>query len=158
MSDLTFSRLPVFFEQGRNRLTVTLLSGQKVFQGGIAAVKIQPSANAGKFVGVGTDISNADGYSRVIGTFDRDYDASSTGTNADIKNAIINLNRPFSGIYFVNSSSAPVTAAYVGSVVYVQDNQTVTITAGNNAVAGICWGIDPVLGVLVESLPRSVLT
>ena len=158
MSDLTYSRLPVFFETGRNRISVTLLSGQKVYQGGIAAVKIQPSTNAGKFVGVGTDISNADGYSRVVGTFDRDYDASATGTNADITGAIIKLNRPFSALYFVNSTSAPVTAAYVGSVVYVQDNQTVTITAGSNAVAGICWGVDSVLGVLVETLPRSVLT
>jgi len=157
MSDLTYSKLPITYK-GRKQISVTLLSGQKVYAGGIAAVKTGASTNAGKFVGVGTDISN-DGYSRVVGTWAKDYDASSSGTNADITTALVELPRSFEVLYFANSTTNAVTAAYIGSKVYVLDNQTVTTAAGNNAVAGICWGVETIQGasmVLVEILPLGI--
>lgn len=45
--------------------------------------------------------------------------------------------------YFANSSGSPVTAAYKGKKVYIEDDHTVSISAGTNGiVAGRCIDID----------------
>lgn len=150
MSDLTSGRDLVYFGPNRERVSMTLLSGQKVYQGGFAAVKINGS-NAGKVVGVGSDINNADGYSRIVGLFNADYDASSTGANADLT-CLVRPMRSFAGVWVPNSTSAAVTAAYVGRKVYAEDNNKATITVSNNAVLGVCWAVSTLEGVLIEPI------
>lgn len=132
----------------REQIGLILTSGQKVFQGALAAIAL----------GTGKAVNGTGGNQNllVIGRFYRDYDASATGANADMP-CLVKLTRPISGTWLANSASTPVTQAYVGQVVYVQDNQTATITASANAVAGICWEVSSLNGVLVETLPVSAV-
>lgn len=150
MSDITSGRDLAYFGPNRERIAMTLLSGQKAYQGGFIAIKTGGS-DAGKCVSVGTDINNADGYSKLVGVANADYDA----TSGDLEMLVRPL-RPFQPVYVPNSSSTPVTAAYVGRKVYCEDNQKATITVGNNAVLGICWGVSSTEGVLVEFLGPNV--
>ena len=121
------------------RMAFTLASGQVVYQGLSAAIDVS----------TGT-VKNGTGGNRnlrIIGKFERDYDATGGAIQC-----LVQLARPITAKYYKNDTVAPVTAAYVGQLVYIKDNATVTLTATNNSVAGICWAVSTTDGVLVEGV------
>jgi hypothetical protein len=115
---------------------MTLASGNVAFKGGIAAIRL-----ADGLVVPGT----ASGAIRVIGHFTENVDAT-----AAAKPVEVDFDREFRARLWDNSSADAVVAADIGSLCYVEDDQTVSsVPATGAAPAGIVWGVDS-RGVLVE--------
>jgi hypothetical protein len=115
----------------------TLTSGKIGYKNAIAAIKL----TTGQLVpgAAGTDLF-------VIGKFARTVDAS-----AAAKSVSVNLGRELEVEWFGNGTGV-IAATDVGSLCYVQDDQTVTITPTGNSIAGRIWAVDSVKGVAVEKL------
>lgn len=81
-----------------------------------------------------------------IGTFVESKTVPAAGT------VIVQLFRELNAVWMANSVAAPVIAANLGNLVYLEDDQTVRNTDNTNAnsVAGRAWALDPIKGVLVE--------
>ncbi len=147
MADASVSTPNIAKAPQLTRMAFTLAFGQVVYQGLAAAIDLT----------TGT-VKNGTGGNknlRVIGRFERDYDATSGAISC-----VVQLDRPITANYFDNDTVAPVTAAYTGQLVYLKDNHTATLTATNNSVAGICWGVATVDGasrVLVEGVAPTPL-
>lgn len=139
MADVSTSQLQTSGPNLVTRMSFTLAAGQVVYQGTAAAIDVT----------TGT-VKNGTGGNRnlrIIGKFERDYDATSGAITC-----MVQLGRPMTGRWFKNDTVAPVTSAYIGQVVYLKDNVTVTLTATSNSVAGICWAVNTADGVFIETL------
>lgn len=82
----------------------------------------------------------------VVGMAEEQVDNSSGADGA------VNINKIRRGraFWFTNSGTNAVTAAHIGTDVYVEDDQTVASAGGvNSIVAGKCLGVDASKGVLV---------
>lgn len=146
MTDLTTGKEPRTTGQLKENLALTLASGQKVSQGLAAGILLA----TGKVVSA---TGGQAGTVLYIGTFFADYDASSSGANADIP-CLVKLHRPFSGVWMSNKTGDLVVTADIGHQVYLADNHTACHTAASNIVAGTCWGFDSVGRVLIEPLAQ----
>jgi hypothetical protein len=116
----------------------TLLSGSIAYQGGIACI----DTTTGKVVPGSTATTLL-----VIGMFAETIDAS-----AGDKLVNVDLGREVAIEWLVNSGSGAVASTDVGSVCYVKDDQTVTITPTGASIAGRVWAVDSTRGVAVERL------
>ena len=96
MTDLTTGKEPRTTGQLKENLALTLASGQNVFQGLAAGILL----STGKVVNA---TGGQAGTVLYIGTFFADYDASSSGANADIP-CLVKLHRPFSGVWMSNKT------------------------------------------------------
>ncbi len=67
---------------------------------------------------------------------------------------LVNLFHELRAIWFVNSTGDAVDTADIGTICYVEDDQTVSDTDNSNArsVAGRVWALDTTKGVLVEPI------
>ncbi len=132
-------RPPVTLSRERFALTV----GNKAYKGGIACLvsgKVVPG-------------SSATGQFR-IGHFFESVDATSVE-----KNVVVELDREIVCRWFANAGAPNAVAATdVGSLCYVYDDTTVTITSTSRSVAGRVWAVDSTKGVLVETLYADQLT
>lgn len=124
----------------------TLTSGHKAFQGGRACI----DTATGKVVEASTSTTQLP-----IGIFAENVDASSTGLNADSPVNVF-LEKEITVVWFANDGGGgAVLAANRGSVCYMKDDQTVTITSAGASVAGRVWEVDSTKGVAVEKLSGS---
>jgi hypothetical protein len=112
-------------------------TNQQVYQGGIACFDTSTGLVA-KAAASTTMIP--------IGVFTEDKLV--TG-NAEV---VIELFRELEAAWFTNSAAAACVTANIGSLVYLEDDQTIrnTDNANANSVAGRLWKIDTTKGVLVE--------
>lgn len=121
----------------------TLTSGHKAWQGGRACL----DTTTGKMVEASASTTQLP-----IGVFAESVDASSTGLNADSP-VNVYLEKEITVVWFANDGGGgAVLAANVGSVCYMKDDQTVSITSSGRSVAGRVWAIDSSKGVAVEKL------
>jgi hypothetical protein len=124
-----------------------LLSGQKVYRNTFSCFN-----GSGKVVG-----PSAATTLLTIGRFADDYDASATGANADIK-CVVDLGRDVCTEAFVNDTVNPVTAAAVGNVCYLLDNQTVTIDSTSHSIAGRVWEVNTTENIVYVQVLETVTT
>lgn len=116
----------------------TLASGNIAYQGGIATLDL----STGK-----CEPGHAETDLFVIGTFAEYKDASAADALVNV-----DLGMEMEIEWFDNSAGNPLAAADVGSLCYVEDDQTVTKSPTGASVAGRVWGIDSVKGVAVQRL------
>jgi len=114
-----------------------LTAGTKSWKGGLAVIdtatgKVKPGAAAAGLI--------------YIGKFDESVDAS-----AAEKPVSVDLGMEIEVVWWNNDGT--VTAAMVGGVCYVQDDQTVTATATTRSLAGRVWLVDAIYGVAVQKVP-----
>lgn len=83
-----------------------------------------------------------------IGVFAETQD--NTAGAAGALNVNVEFDREVQGQWFANDGS--VTAAAVGTDVYLADDHTVSTTSVGASKAGRCWKVDSQLGVAVEPL------
>ena len=140
MADSSTSRPTASAAQLNTYMAFTLAAGQVVYQGNLAAIDLTTGTVKN---GTGSNKSL-----RVIGHFTRNCDATSGAISC-----LVALDRPVTAAWLPNDTVAPVTSAYTGQLVYVKDNHTVTLTSTDNCVAGICWCVSALDGVLVEMVP-----
>lgn len=128
-----------------NQKQFTLTSGSVAYKGGQAVLGVATGKVVPAAAGVGL---------RSIGTFAENMDASS----AD-KLVNIDLGREVVAEWLANSGTNPVAATDLGSMAYLEDDQTAGISPAGFSPAGIIWGYSATQGVLVERLvtPRSTL-
>lgn len=112
------------------KFPLALLASAIVLQGTFAVVGLNGYAISSADVG-GED-------QKCIGLWD--FDAENTGANGEAF-GVVCRNKHF---LVANSSTDPVTQAELGSLIYIEDNQTVAKTdgAGTRSVAGIFMGFD----------------
>jgi hypothetical protein len=122
-------------DQFRN-VQLTLAAGQHAYQG--SEIAITDSAGTCVVVTATTGITP-------IGEALEEVDASSAA-----KSITVRLAREVEIAYFRNHTSGAVAAANVGSLVYFQDDQTVTTLSASRMPAGRVWVVDSVKGVGVE--------
>jgi hypothetical protein len=115
-----------------------LAVGNKAWKGGIAAIDL----STGK-----VEPAHAETDLFVIGIFAETKDA----TDAELA-VNVNLQREITVEWFGNSETDALTAADVGSLCYVEDDQTVTSSPTGASVAGRVWKVDTTMGVAVEKL------
>lgn len=116
----------------------TLAVGKKAWKNGIAAIKL----------GTNTVIPAAlEADLFVIGKFAETIDATSAAAlvNVDLGQEILIE-------WLVNSGTSAVAATDLGSVCWIQDDQTVAIAPNGGSVAGRVWGVDSIKGVAVQRL------
>jgi hypothetical protein len=116
-----------------------LAAGAKAFQGGIATIDL----STGK-----CEPGHAEADLFVIGKFAETVDAT-----AGEKLVNVNLGMEIEVEWWNNSPDNAIVAANVGSLCYVEDDQTVGILATGMALAGRIWAVDSVRGVAVQKLP-----
>ncbi|MDX6479500.1 MAG: hypothetical protein QOG85_10 [Gaiellaceae bacterium] len=129
---------------------LTLASGTKGFHNGRACFR-----SDGKVV----PATSAPGL-HPIGVFKTNPKECIDATSAD-KTVTVDLETEKQGEWWANATAADaVTASDVGKVVYMLDDQTVTITPTGRSSAGRAWRISATKGVLVEKLntARAVLS
>lgn len=114
-----------------------LAVGNKAWKHGIATIDL----STGK-----CEPGHAETDLYVIGLFNETVDATSAEALVNVK-----LSRELDIEWWANDSSS-ISAANVGSLCYVVDDQSVTITASGASVAGRIWGVDATKGVAVEAL------
>jgi hypothetical protein len=122
-----------------------LASGNIAYQGGIAALDL----STGK-----CEPGHAETDLFIIGTFAEYMDAS-----AAEKQVNVDLGMEMEVEWFDNSGSNAIAATDVGSLCYVEDDQTVGISPTGRSIAGRIWAVDTVKGVAVqrlEALPPAV--
>jgi hypothetical protein len=122
------------------RVTLTLASGTKAWKGGRAvfntAGKVVPATSSPLVVCAGIFAENMD------------------ATSAD-KQVSVDLETEVVAEWFANATSTDAVAATdIGKLGFMMDDQTVTITPADRAIAGRIWKVDSVRGVLVEKLLR----
>lgn len=112
---------------------------EAVFQGGIACLDTATGLVAKAFVAT-TLIP--------IGFYAED---SAAAANKVVE---VKLFREVDAGWFANDGADPVTAAQIGQLCYLSDDQTVSVTDATNtkSVLGRVWKIDSVKGVLVEPI------
>lgn len=121
------------------RRQLTLASGNKAWKGGIAALDL----STGK-----VEPGHAETDLLVIGSFAETVDAALADALVDV-----DFGREIEARWLANATAGDAIAATdVGSLCYVMDDQTVTITPTGRSIAGRVWGVDSVKGVLVERL------
>lgn len=115
----------------------TLTSGTKAYKNGICALKL----GTGKVVPGSTapDLF-------VIGKFANTVDATAADATVNVY-----LSREIEVEWFENGTGT-IASTDIGSLCYVQDDQTVTITPAGASVAGRVWAVDSSMGVAVERL------
>lgn len=116
--------------------TIAYLGARLAWNG---AGKVVPATSAANLVPVGTCM--------------RKVDASGGD-----KTVSVDIGRELHGEWFANDTAGnAVTASDVGNVCWMLDDDTVTITPGNRAIAGRVWKVST-KGVLVERLQSLVRT
>lgn len=118
--------------------TFTLTSGTKAYKGGICML----AAGTGKVV-PGTEAGNH----WTIGTFAETVDA----TAAD-KPVNVTFGKEVEIEWFANSGSNAAVGTDLGAMAYVEDDQTVGVSAAGRSIAGRIWAVDATKGVAVERL------
>jgi hypothetical protein len=130
---LTAGRNTAIKQRGRE-INLKLKASTTIYIGSMVAVDTN---------GLAVPASNTASY-LVIGRADGD-----TVTSAASGDYFIRVNK---GVHkWANSSGAPVVQATVGKNCLVEDDQTVTITASNNVVAGVVDSIDADGGIWVST-------
>jgi len=126
------------------RMQFPLAGSQKAFKGGMC------SALTGSTPGTSGQVwpaQNSSGHI-VIGQFAQNVDNSTSTASSYVDVELAYEVWPY---WYDNATGAgAVVAAYLFSNVYVQDDHTVTVTAGAGIIAGRVWAIDSSLGVLVQ--------
>jgi hypothetical protein len=121
------------------RKQFTLASGNVAFKNGIACLDL----STGK-----VEPGHAETDLLVIGKFAENVDATAADTLVDV-----DLGKEIEVEYWANAEGGDACAATdVGSLCYVLDDQTVTITPTAHSVAGRIWAVDATRGVAVERL------
>lgn len=116
------------------------LAAVKVWQGGIA---VQDLANNVVTLGqAGTALAK-------FGEFAQSYDNSAGSPGA--LQALVNLDEETRIRWYDNDST--ITSSNLFALAYVKDDHTATLTATGNSVLGQIWGVDPIKGVAVVSIP-----
>lgn len=119
------------------RRNFTLASGNVAYQGGIACIDL----STGK-----VEPGHAETDLLVIGTFARSVDATSADKAVDV-----DLGREIEVIWYANDATS-IASTDIGSLCYVKDDQSVTITPTGASIAGRIWAVDSTRGVAVEKL------
>jgi hypothetical protein len=116
-------------------LYLPVAASTKLYAGNLAAL------NASGYLVAAADAANL----RVIGRVENDVD-NSAGSNGDLS---VKVHR---GVFrYDNSGSNAVTAASIGKKVYIEDDHTISTSAGTNKiVAGRCVDVDSA-GVWVDT-------
>jgi hypothetical protein len=115
-----------------------LAVGNKAFQGAIAALDL----STGK-----VEPGHAETDLFVIGKFAETVDATAAEALVNV-----NLGMEIEVEWWDNSGTNPVAATDVGSLCYVEDDQTAAISASGGSVLGRVWAVDALRGVAVEKL------
>jgi len=114
----------------------TLLNDAVLYAGAIVAIdsnlEAQPAANTAGF--------------RVVGVAQIKTDNADDGESAKVKSGIFLLD---------NSSTSPITRAGIGSVCYVEDDETVAGTTSVSIAAGLVHDVDSA-GVWVDMTPAAL--
>lgn len=118
--------------------TFPLAVGNKAWKGGIACLDL----STGK-----VEPGHAETDLFVIGTFAETVDAT-----AAEKQVNVNFGMEIEVEWFDNSLSNAVAAANVGSLCYVEDDQTVTTSPTGASIAGRVWAVNATDGVAVQKL------
>lgn len=120
-------------------LTFTLTAGTKAYKNGQAVLVL----------GAGTASPGTAATGRVaIGRFAQTVDATLGALPVEVE-----LSKEIEALWWnAHTVGAPATTD-IGSICYVQDDQTVTMTSTGRSPAGRVWAVDSTLGVLVEPLP-----
>lgn len=116
----------------------TLATGNKAWKNAIAAIDL----STGK-----VEPGHAETDLFVIGLFDQTVDATSAE-----KKVRVNLQREIEVEWLDNSVSDALDAGDIGSLCYVEDDQTVSSLATAHSIAGRVWAVDALKGVAVEKL------
>jgi len=82
-----------------------------------------------------------------IGTFAQDVDATAAEQLVNV-----DLGTEIEVRWWANSSVGTIDEADLGALCYIEDDQTVTITATGASLAGRIWAVDPLMGVAVQKL------
>lgn len=111
-------------------IPIALKAGASVLQGTFAVVDITGYAIAS------TDVGGKDQF--CLGIYDNS--AENTGADGDVV-ALVQRKKQF---LMSNSQVEPLTQAEIGTLVYIEDNQTVRKTSSNDeySLAGIFMGFD----------------
>lgn len=118
---------------------MTLASGNVAYIGGMACIDL----STGK-----VEPGHTESDLFFIGWFDESVDA----TSGD-KQVLVNFEREITAEWKTNDAAGtPVTAASIGSLCYILDDQTVTGSATGRSYAGRVWDVSATRGVLVEPL------
>lgn len=116
----------------------TLASGNKAYKNGIACLDLSTAK---------VEPGHAETDLLYIGLFDQTVDA----TSAD-KIVRVNLQREIEVEWLDNSLTHALVDTDVGSLCYIEDDQTVTSLSTGNSIAGRVWKVDSTRGVAVERL------
>lgn len=116
-----------------------LAGSAKAFQGGMCGATtttglVAPATNAANVINIGQFLESNDNSGSTLTSY-----------------VNVELAREIDCFWYDNATGgAAVVASNLFSNVYVQDDHTVTTTAGAGIVAGRVWQIDSSLGVLVQ--------
>lgn len=132
-----------------DQLRLPLNGGSIAYAGGMAC--LDTADGACKPGAAATTLVN-------VGVFGETVD-NSAGSDGD-KKVNVQLHRVVRAQCWLNVAGGnAVTAAYLGSDVYILDDQTVTIDATGHSKAGRCWGVEVIDGVsqvLVEAMAHAL--
>lgn len=141
MAALTQPRVPR--ERKGKNMALQLVGGAKAWQGGAAC--IDTSANV-----VRPMVSGNANLIR-IGEFQESVDNSAVTAGGATLPVVISFDTEFVMRWYDNATgAAAVTAGNLYQNVYMLDDHTVQITTTGNSVAGRCYQLDPVNGVLIQ--------
>lgn len=116
-----------------------LKNGEVAHEGGLACIDTADGALVAGDVATGIV---------PIGIFIDLPDAGLTGDGT--KTVRVRLFKEVLAWWFLNDAGTPVTDAKFAAAVHILDDQTVSGNATGKSIAGRCWGVDSVKGVLVE--------
>jgi hypothetical protein len=137
MTALATNRVPPRFEVWHQRRVPLGASAGKTYSGGLACV----DTSDGYFKNGATSTTL-----RAIGIWTESVDNSAGSAGALLAN--VELFHPIVGRWMINDGGGGAIAqANVGSVCYVKDDQTVTITSTGASKAGIVWAVATLDGV-----------
>lgn len=136
MSVLTHERATVVERWTRKQFALAV--GNKAWKGGKAVLDL----STGK-----VEPGHAETDLLDIGRFAETVDATSVEKLVDV-----HFNREIQLERWANSGTNPMLAADIGSLCYIEDDQTVTKSPTSASIAGRVWDVDVSLGVAVERL------
>jgi hypothetical protein len=120
-------------------LTFTLTNGTRAYKGGQAVLVL----------GAGTVSPGTAATGRVaIGRFAQSVNAASGALPVEVE-----LSKEIEALWWNAHDSGTPATTDIGSICYVQDDQTVTMTSTTRSPAGRVWAVSATDGVLVEPLP-----